>query len=920
MRRKDEMKKAKRDAYHNLFAERSVSPRAPIPKPPANLLQRTRLLEHLSRGLQRPLTLIVAPPGYGKTTLVASWLDTLPYPVIWMTLHPTDNDPTAFWWRVEQALDHLPGLNPARPGRVGYSGDLLASEAPQAGFQRVEERLIRIGRGWQAPEKIIWVLDDFHHIRNALLLEQINLLLDRCPPRLQVMVMARAMPNLQVARRRVEDRVVELDVQSLRFNLEETRQYLSLRMKRPLSEADLATVQARSEGWVAALHLLSRTPEPEVDWQRLIQQQGALSDYLLEEVYQYVSGRQRTLLACASRLPWFCASLLNTLLGQEDSASLIADLQRDALLIQPVEGLELPPGETAYRLHDLFRDWLRLQTSDASAGDAWLMQAAHWMEGQGDILTALDLLIEGQYWGALNAMLERVLEGCLQKGYIYPVLNRVGGIALPIRKGYVWLALLEAFNEFRQGRFQSALNQLRALEANNPDQPKLTLVCQFGRCQIATYSGDQALMQESLAAMQANPGFTASPLSPWIQQTRAVSQLFAGELTAARERLIDAARESEAQGDFHAYTVCISWLVPCFLFAGELGLARRWIQQLETKLEAVAEDSPAHALPHYLKAGLLREQNELDAAEKALRQAWELGIEQLTQIDQTYFHLQDWSLAMNRRHFERASQIVEDLRFQQSLSNRPWHSLYPSPEVLKLFLDAVQGHPRDLVVWALGHDWTEFTEGQLQGFGTRLNWIRTRQALGQVCEDELSSLERWARAEGARYFLLRILLTRALWHLNQEELSLARGTMIEGLQISRQHGFTQILLEEGDRLSELLSLAADKPMLQGEILRLRQHLGVDANLAAERISPLNYGGSDMSQTKAPDERTLPDPLSAREQEILGWLNEGLSNQQLADRLSISLPTVKSHLRNLYSKLDVKSRTQALARARALYLI
>lgn len=253
----------------------------------------------------------------------------------------------------------------------------------------------------------------------------------------------------------------------------------------------------------------------------------------------------------------------------------------------------------------------------------------------------------------------------------------------------------------------------------------------------------------------------------------------------------------------------------------------------------------------------------------------------------------------DRRHFERASQIVEDLRFQQSLSNRPWHSLYPSPEVLKRFLDAVQGYPQDLVVWALGHDWTEFTEGQLQGFGTRLNWIRTRQALGQCCEDELSNLERWARAEGARYFLLRILLTRALWHLNQEELPLARGAMIEALHISRQHGFTQILLEEGDRLSDLLSLVADKPMLQAEILR---------------------------HTKAPDEKTLPDPqrlpdpLSAREQEILGWLNEGLSNQQLADRLSISLPTVKSHLRNLYGKLDVKSRTQALARARALYLI
>ncbi|MBK8973358.1 MAG: winged helix-turn-helix transcriptional regulator [Hahellaceae bacterium] len=902
------MKKVKRDVGHIFGAERSWLSHEAIPEPPDNAILRPALLARLNAGLQRPLTVLVAPLGYGKTTLVASWLEALSHPVIWMTLHLTDNDPTAFWWRVEQALDHLPGLNPARPGRVVYSGDLLASEAPQAGFQRVEERLIRIGRGWQAPEKIIWVLDDFHHIRNALLLEQINLLLDRCPPRLQVMVMARAMPNLQVARRRVEDRVVELDVQSLRFNLEETRQYLSLRMQRPLSEADLATVQARSEGWVAALHLLSRTPEPEVDWQRLIQQQGALSDYLLEEVYQYVSGRQRTLLACASRLPWFCASLLNTLLGQEDSASLIADLQRDALLIQPVEGLELPPGETAYRLHDLFRDWLRLQTSDAPAGDAWLMQAAHWMEGQGDILTALDLLIEGQYWGALNAMLERVLEGCLQKGYIYPVLNRLGGIALPIRKGYVWLALLDAFNEFRQGRFQSALSQLRALEANNPDQPKLTLVCQFGRCQIATYSGDQALMQETLAAMQANPGFTASPLSPWIQQTRAVSQLFAGELTAARERLIDAARESEAQGDFHAYTVCISWLVPCFLFAGELGLARRWIQQLETKLEAVAEDSPAHALPHYLTAGLLREQNELDAAEKALRQAWELGIEQLTQIDQTYFHLQDWSLAMNRRQFERANQLMEDLRFQQGLSSRPWHSLYPSPELLKRLQNAVQGHPQELVVWAMEHEWADFTEGQLQGFGTRLNWIRTRQALGQSCEDELSSLEEWARSENARYFVLRILLTRAIWHLGQDEMALAGKIMVEALRLSRQHGFTQILLEEGERLTPLLDQIDGNLTLETEVQRLRLHL-------APKESPSLSPGSK----EAPEAEGL-DPLSPREQEILGWLNEGLSNQQLADRLSISLPTVKSHLRNLYSKLDVTSRTQALARARALSLI
>lgn len=918
MRRKDEPGPVNREADHTFSAveESRFALQGEFLSSPdlsVSWVVRERLLAHLNKALQHPLTLLVAPPGYGKSLLVRDWLQHAKHPTVWMPLHPRDNDALAFWSRFEQLLnDTLPELR-LRPSLARQEGPCAQGDTAEAIRERLASQLVRLGRGWQAPEHLIWVLDDLQNASAPDILQGLNQLLDLCPPRLHLIITSRTQPDLQLGKRRVAQQVLEFGPNQLKFDDQDCQTFLCQGLGLPLNREQCRYLQRKTEGWPAALQLagrtLSRGQDIDSTLQQLVGHQGPLSDYLFEEIYTRQSPEIRSFLSHAAHLPWFTADLLDTLRQANDSAGILTQLRHSEALIQ---ALEVPAG--AFRLHDLFRDWLRQHPLTHTGAEAIRLQASDWFTRQGFRMTALDLLLDGEQWAAVDRLLAERLEQWLMQGLTPVLLARLRQIPPAAVHQFAWLRLAKGLNSFREGRFTQADQALESLTAELSSDAPLGLVALFGRSQIALYSGREQDTHKLLVAVEAHPAFPASPLGPWVRQALAVNRLYAGEVQAARQAFIACARECEQHGDLYGQAVSINWLVPCLLFSGDIPQAWRWIEHLEETLRAESASSPLHALIPYLRAGLLRESHQLDQADAALKQALDRGIDQLTPIDLTYHRLQSWNLAINQGRLDRARELVQDLRFDHEMSGRPWHTLYPEPELLEIIQALVEGQTAPIIHWSLNQEWETIRGGMLQSIATRLIWIRARLALQQDCEAELESLASWAEQQSVPYFQIRIGLVLAQdARMRQQDLCEARRQMVAVLGLSRRFGFTQVLLDEGPDLLPLLALCEGKPDCHNEVERLRQMLRKPDSSTEEPQPPKPTIQPEPRRGSA---RALPlESLSERENEILQLLGKGLSNRDLAEGLGIALPTVKTHLRNIYSKLGASSRTQALALAR-----
>jgi len=882
-----------------------------VPRPRTGSVRRERLLGRLEAGLAprgaaapHKLALISAPAGYGKTTLLAKWIAQTDLSVAWLSLDDGDNDPARFLTYLTAALETLPGFSIPHP--------IDALSASSAGHLTAV-----LNRASELPEHAALVLDDLHRIQSSAVHESIAYLIEHLPPTLRLVVGTRADPPLPVARLRAAGQLTEIRQADLRFTFEETASFLRDAMELNLDDDQVTALAERTEGWIAGLQMAAASLQRRNDIDSLIHTFAGshryVMDYLVDEVLQGQPAEVQTFLLRSSVLHRLSAPLCNAVLGEAgpgDTRSILAYLDAANLFITPLDDRRV-----WYRYHGLFADLLQKQLRDTAPESITGLhsRASRWYEEQGLLAESIEHSLAATTFEHAATLIERVAESLMVQSEFTTLrtwLDALPDLVLNehprLRAYHAWLSLL-------------AGEPLRAVESRlapsavpgEPEPGEIKAARALITISRGELEGVHELAGAALASLTADDGVWFG-IAQWLRDVLSVPEVGpARDDATAHQILIDTHR-----GGRNALLTVMGLcsLGELRVKEGKLREAERLFRRaLDQATDPRGERRPIAGQPLSWLGELARERNELTTAESHLVEALEL--------------IEEWGPVAGIE----VNAALARVRHAQSERDGARQALAEAERLAVLF-DAT--HLDDLLV-AMHAARIDALEGR---FAAIEDWITSRE-LDQLDPDDLrldATMELHLRKyelvvlglarilEGrAREALgfLRPLLTwvaaRGRWGIGIETLALlaaghhmvgdaarALDRLHEALVRAQPEGYVRIFVEVGDPMAQLLYQAVET--------------GICANYAGRLLAA--FPEAATRQRPAPPGADLVEPLSEREIEVLAAIAEGLTNQEAAQRLYISERTVKWHASNIYRKLQVSNRTEAVARARAFGIL
>ena len=876
-----------------------------VPRRRPNLVLRSRLIERLNTALHRKLTLISAPAGFGKTTLVGEWIVGCDRPVAWLALDEGDNDLTRFLTYFVTALQTIaPTLG---------TGVLSALQSPQPlPAQSILTALLNDLSS--LPDPFVLVLDDYHVLEAKGVDEALTFLLEHLPPQMHLVIVTREDPRLPLARLRARDNLGELRSVDLRFTPDEAARFLTEVMGLNLAADDIVALERRTEGWIAGLQLAALSLQGHHDAASFIKSftgsHHFVMDYLVEEVLQQQPESVQTFLLRTSILDRLCGPLCDAVVldpaasGQET----LQYLDRANLFIIPLDN-----ERWWYRYHHLFTDLLRQRLERRTASSAadqrksmadLHIRASQWYEDHGLEVEAF------HHAAAANDIerAERLIEGkgipLHLRGAVTAILEWLESLPATVLNArpslWLWYGSLLLVN----GQTTGVEEKLDAAEAalaqrapgTEADEKTGILV---GR--IATARAVLALTRYEVATMlaQSRRALKHLPLNNLSSRatanwTEGYAYLLSGDRAAARRALTEAISLSQASGDI--FTTILA----------TVGLGN--VQEAENQLYLAAEtyrrvlqlagDQPLQIIyeAHLGLARVFYEWNDLDSAEQHGRQSLHLARLYDRVIDR--FVICEVVLARLRLAQGDVADAAAILA-QASQSALQQNFVHRIPEVA-----AAQ------VLTLLRQDDLAAAAHLARTHSLPLSQARVHLAQGDTTAAlaVLGLLREQVEAKSWQDERLKVLVLQAVAYDTCGDVDTAVRLLHDALVLAEPGGFIRLFVDEGLPMAHLLS----EVVARGIAPQYTQRL-----LAA--FSPGGPSQSIPGRVDGPQSARV-EPLSERELEVLQHIAEGLSNQEIASRLYLSLHTVKVHSRNIYGKLGVHNRMQAVAKARALGML
>jgi len=857
-----------------------------IPRSPPNVVLRPRLIERLNEGLYRKLTLVSAPAGFGKTTLLSAWAASCLHQVAWLSLDDGENDQTRFLSYIVSALrtisptigeSVLVGLrSPQPPPTQALLTDLLNDIASVA-------------------DTFVLVIDDYHVIDAAPIDEALTFLLEHLPPQLRLVIATREDPQLRLARLRGGGQLSELRVADLRFGPSEAAEFLNQAMGLNLSAEHVATLEARTEGWIAGLQLAALSVQGRADVTSFIESftgsHHFVLDYLLEEVLQRQSESVQTFLLRTSILDQLCGALCDAVL-QEPTASgqtTLEYLERANLFLVPLDN-----ERRWYRYHHLFADLLRqrLQQSAAFREDVPELhrRASQWYEDHGLEIEAF------QHAASANDVerAERLIEGRgvpLQfRGAGAPVLKWLESLPTSVLDGSPSLWVTYATALLFGGRHAAAEQKLQAAEAalggTQSDDKTRDLVGRIAsiRATLAIIQHDrETIIIQSRRALEYLRADNL-PIRTAATYTLGYAHQIQGDRAAASEAFAEVIRISASIGD-SIYTI-----------AATLGLGQ--VQEADTQLSLATQTyervlqlvgDPPRGMASEAHIGLARiryEWNDLASAEEHGRQCAELS-RQMDSADTFVSHAVFLAhLRLAQGDVPAAVAILD----QAEAFVRQHNFLFRMPDIA-----AAQ------VLTLLRQGYLSAAARLAETHELPISQARVDLARGDASA-ALAVLEPWRRLVEAKAWAdkrLEVMILQALALQAHGDTDQAVQLLVNALALAEPGGYVRSFVDKGSPMADLLSAAATHG-------RMPEYIGKLLAVLEDKPSP-------------PPASPLIEPLSQRELEVLRLITQGLSNQEIGERLYVALDTVKGHNRKIFGKLQVQRRTEAVARARELGL-
>ena len=878
-----------------------------IPPPAPTLVPRTRLVKRLDAGARGKLTLVSAPAGFGKTTLVSSWSAKAQVDgrrgIAWLSLDTEDNDPVRF---VTYAVAALRTIAPDVGGSV--------LELLQAGQQVASPAILTalLNAIASITDPFVLILDDLHLIENEAVEDALAFLIDHQPPQMHLVITTREDPALPLARLRARGQLVELRAADLRFTAAEASEFLNRAMGLELTEQDVAALEERTEGWIAGLQLAALSLQGHLDdaadfIESFTGSHRFVMDYLVEEVLTQQTAAVQTFLLRTSILDRLCGPLCDAVVcdpatpGQET----LETLERANLFLIPLDN-----QRRWYRYHHLFGDLLRQRlraqglgiASDGGEAVAELhRRASAWCEANGLELDAF------RHATAANdiANADRLLAGKGMplhfRGAVTPVLNWLASLPSAVLDKWprLWVMYASALSMtgnliFVEEKLQAAEAALDGRELNDEHRNLIGHIAAIRAFLAATQYDAEAIIAQSQRALEyLHPdNLPVRTATAW---KLGIAYQLRGERAAAMHALQEAIATSERTGNLIVATSARAALGRVQESNNQLQLAKGTYRSI---LEAVSNRwQPAAGEAHLGLAGLAYVWNDLDAAQQHGEQSLRVA-EQMANVDNPVAsRVLLAKVALARGDMETASAILA--RAERDMIEQKVTHQAPLVVTAQIFM-------------LLRQDNVTAAANLLRAHNLPLCSARVQLAQGNAAA-ALALLGR-VRAEAEqrdwadqrlRALVLQSLALRADGQ-SEEALSL----LGEALRMAAPEGFVRLFLDEGLPMARLLAAAARRGVLPTYTGTL---------LAAFEAEP---HWAEESNTVAGDRppSSLVDPLSERELEILALIATGLKNQEIADQLIISLNTVLYHTKNIYGKLGVNKRALAIARARELALI
>ena len=875
-----------------------------VPQLRAGLVPRPHVVEQLEQGARRALTLISAPAGSGKTTILGSWLRDAEMMTAWLSLDSHDNDLQRFWSYVVAALDNL------RPGTFKKAQALLETSRSRQP-PPIEDVLTTLINDLVALEDdFVLVFDDYHEIVTSSIHTSLAFLLDYLPAQMHLFIVTRSDPPFSLARLRSRDQLIEVRTADLRFSRQEAALFLNTIMGLHLTAEEIAVLEARTEGWVAGLQLVGLSMQRQRDIPGFIAAFAGsnhyIVNYLAEEVLQKQTGDVQQFLLHTSLLDRLSASLCQEVTGYTESRTMLAQLEQANLFV-----VALDDEHAWYRYHQLFADFLRtrLQQNQPDLVNELHHRAAHWYQRNAYYEEAMSHLLLVQDFAQAAQLIEQSSEELMRRGD-FTMLNRwISLLPVPLvrsnpnviiihAKVLALLAQLPAA-EARLQELEALLNDKRASAPFQLDRGVIAGEVLVVRALIATQSLDfpQAI-ELSRSALEYLPEDNVYMRSV-ITMCLGIAFRFK-DGPAAHQALEQAIRDANSP---YISASSLGHLGYQLQEEGQLHHALEIYQQALRILPEGRMSAPLW-LAYLGVAEVQREWNRLEKAEHAAHQSLKSGHESSSPgalLDINVIR------AMIKHAQGCTDEALALLRQEEMIGHQKQFAVAVNvTKAYQALLEVRRGNMQAALLWMQDFE-QQMTNYPLNMRNEREYRIlaRVQLASGKYAEAEavLTQLLTSAQEEGRMRAVIKTMALQALVFQAQGATERAINKIIQALTLAEPEGYVLTFTEEGAEMTRLLKrvLIAQRT----EVLSLR--------IAPEYLQLL----LDASANDEPASNAL---LSEREQEILRLIASGLSNQEIADTLVIAMSTVKWHVRQIFNKLNVNSRTQVLARARELSLL
>lgn len=929
---------------------------APIVRP--NLVPRPRLLAQVTAGLAHKLTLISAPPGFGKTTLIAACLhqeraghaanqgrgladDVLPAAfrvpsrqTAWLSLDEGDNDPVRFLVYLIAALQTVrPELG---EGILGALHSPRPPALPLALIALVNELAA-------LPGDIVLVLDDYHTIDALAVHNAVAFLLERLPPQLHLVILSRVDPPLPLALLRVRDELTEIRADDLRFTPEEAEAFLNQVMGLALDSEEVAALEERTEGWVAGLQLAAISLGKRRDVGAFIQDFGGghryLADYLAEEVFRRQPPEVQRFLLETSVLDRLSGPLCDAVWRENEegrvrdevspgsfsspSSFILQELERHNLFVVPLDD-----ERRWYRYHHLFADFLRdrLQRTQPDLVAELHSRACAWYEQQGQLVEAVGhALAAGRPENAVG-LIERAARPLLLRGELRTLGRWLETLPEPLVRTRPRLCLLQAWLLLPYGDWEGVEHWLQTAEQGLPQEtaglepgsePWAHLLSEVAalRAAAAADRGDLARTIElSQLALQGIPE-TELYLRGIVALNLGSAYLLNGNIDESLRALEQARDLSWAAGNIQTALTATHQLADVLMFQGQLQRPIQLYQQaVEWATERGGQRLPVAGLAYLGLGELLALRHDLDGA--------------LAYLNQGLVLCRQWgnlhALVGGYISVARVRRMQGDHRGMQAAFDQAWQTArehHLSPEVTDFIAMREAQFKMMAGDLAAAERWVEerhlTPQDPISGLRHEYRYVVLAQLLvaqGRTAE-ALALSERVfsvAEAHGLSLRMSQMLALQAVALEIEGHTDEALAHLEQALRIAGPDGPINFLLNESPSMSKLLCRLAARGLFPAYVQELLAAFGVHDEAAAPPAA-----GRTSTPAGVPP---LVEPLSERELEVLRLIAAGHSNREIANTLYLATGTVKKHVNNIYTKLGVNSRTQALVRARELGLL